>query len=75
MVIVFQNTIPFYRARILVKPGITGWAQTHQSYAETVEETAVKLEYDLYYIKHANLVMDIVILLRTFGLVFGFKGR
>ncbi|NLW72054.1 MAG: sugar transferase [Chloroflexi bacterium] len=75
LVIVFQNTIPFYRARMLVKPGITGWAQIHQPYAETVEETAVKLEYDLYYIKHANLVMDIVILLRTFGSVFGFKGR
>ena len=75
LVVVFQNIVPFYRARMLVKPGITGWAQIHQAYAETVEETAIKLEYDLYYIKHANLGMDILILLRTFGSVLGFKGR
>lgn len=75
LVTLFQSRVPFYRARLLVKPGITGWAQIHQSYAETVEETAVKLEYDLYYIEHASLAMDITILLRTFGSVLGFKGR
>lgn len=75
LVVVFQNIVPFYRARMLVKPGITGWAQIHQAYAETVEETAIKLEYDLYYIKHSNLGMDLLILLRTFGSVLGFKGR
>ena len=75
LVVVFQNIVPFYRARMLVKPGITGWAQIHQAYAETVEETAIKLEYDLYYIKHANLGMDMLILLRTIGSVLGFKGR
>ncbi|MFZ3071381.1 MAG: exopolysaccharide biosynthesis polyprenyl glycosylphosphotransferase [Anaerolineaceae bacterium] len=75
LVLVFQNEVPFYRARMLVKPGVTGWAQIHQPYAETVEETAVKLEYDLYYIEHASLIMDLSILLRTVGSVFGFKGR
>ncbi len=75
LVAVFQQNVPFYRARMLVKPGITGWAQIHQQYAETIEETAVKLEYDLYYIEHANLLMDITIILRTFGSVLGFKGR
>ena len=60
---------------MLVKPGITGWAQINQSYAETVEETAVKLEYDLYYIQHRNIFMDIVILIRTIGSSLGFKGR
>ena len=75
LVAVFQQEVPFYRARMLVKPGVTGWAQIHQRYAETVEETAVKLEYDLYYIEHANLLMDITIILRTFGSVLGFKGR
>ncbi|MEN6579223.1 MAG: sugar transferase [Anaerolineaceae bacterium] len=75
LVAVFQNEVPFYRARMLVKPGITGWAQIHQVYAETIEETAVKLEYDLYYIEHASFMMDIIILLRTFGAVLGFKGR
>lgn len=71
----FQNDVPFYRARMLVKPGITGWAQIHQAYAETVDETAVKLEYDLYYIQHASLIMDLQILWRTVGTVLGLKGR
>lgn len=75
LVILFQTRIPFYRARLLVKPGITGWAQIHQNYAENVEETAVKLEYDLYYIEHASFWMDINILMRTVGSVLGFKGR
>lgn len=75
LVEIFQKVLPFYRARMLVKPGVTGWAQINQPYAETVEETAIKLEYDLFYIEHANLLMDITILLRTFGAVLGFKGR
>jgi len=60
---------------LLVKPGITGWAQINYGYAATVEDTAVKLEYDLYYIKHRSIVMDIVIMLRTVGTVLGRKGR
>ena len=72
---VFQREVPFYRARMLVKPGITGWAQIHQAYAETVEETAIKLEYDLYYIENASFLMDISIILRTVTAVLGFKGR
>lgn len=75
LVSVFQKDVPFYRARMLVKPGITGWAQIHQAYAETVEETAIKLEYDLYYIEHASIMMDILIMLRTITSVLGFKGR
>ena len=75
LVRVFQREIPFYRARLLVKPGITGWAQIHQAYAETIEETATKLQYDLYYIEHATIWMDLIILLRTVGSVLGFKGR
>ncbi len=71
----FQNQIPFYRARLLVKPGITGWAQINFGYAGTVNETAIKLEYDLYYIEHRHLLMDISIILRTVGQVFGFKGQ
>ncbi len=71
----FQNEIPFYRARLLVKPGITGWAQINFGYAGSVEETAIKLEYDLFYIEHRNIVMDISIILRTVGQVLGFKGQ
>jgi exopolysaccharide biosynthesis polyprenyl glycosylphosphotransferase len=71
----FQKQIPFYRARLLVKPGLTGLAQVSYSYYTTVEEMAIKLEYDLFYIKHRNLFLDIVILLRTVGQVFGLRGR
>jgi exopolysaccharide biosynthesis polyprenyl glycosylphosphotransferase len=71
----FQNEIPFYRARLLVKPGLTGWAQVNYDYVSTVEDTAVKLEYDLYYIKHRSLVMDIKILFRTVGTVLKLRGR
>ncbi len=75
MVEQFQKALPFYRARLLVKPGVTGWAQINQKYAGTVDETAIKLEYDLYYIEHRTLLMDISIILRTVGSVFGFKGQ
>jgi exopolysaccharide biosynthesis polyprenyl glycosylphosphotransferase len=71
----FQNHVPFYRARLLVKPGITGWAQVNYGYASTIDETITKLEYDLYYIKHRNLILDLVIMLRTPATVFGFQGR
>jgi len=70
----FQEQIPFYRARLYVKPGLTGWAQVNQRYASTVEDTAVKLEFDLYYIKHRNLLLDFNIAIRTIGAVLGFRG-
>lgn len=71
----FQKQIPFYRARLLVKPGLAGWAQVNYGYAATVEDTAVKLEYDLYYIKHRNIWLDFFIILRTVGTVLGRRGR
>lgn len=70
-----HQAIPFYRARLLVKPGATGWAQVNFGYASTIEASATKLEYDLYYIKHQNLLLDFSIILRTVGAVFGFRGR
>lgn len=71
----FQKQIPFYRARLLVKPGLTGWAQINYGYVANVTETAVKLEYDLYYIKHRTLGVDFQIILRTIGTVFRLIGR
>jgi exopolysaccharide biosynthesis polyprenyl glycosylphosphotransferase len=71
----FQKQIPFYRARLLVKPGLTGWAQINYGYVASVTETAVKLEYDLYYIKHRTLGVDFQIILRTIGTVFRLIGR
>ena len=71
----YQKQIPFYRARLLVKPGLTGWAQINYGYAATIYDTVVKIEYDLYYIKHRNLGMDINIILRTIGTVIRRSGR
>jgi exopolysaccharide biosynthesis polyprenyl glycosylphosphotransferase len=71
----YQKQVPFYRARLLVKPGLTGWAQINYGYVATVEETSIKLEYDLYYIKHRTLAMDFQIILRTIGTVIRRTGR
>jgi exopolysaccharide biosynthesis polyprenyl glycosylphosphotransferase len=71
----FQRQVPFYRARLLVKPGLTGWAQINYGYYASVEEMSVKLEYDLYYIKHRTLAMDFQIILRTIGTVLRRTGR
>ena len=69
-----QEEIPFYRARLSVKPGLTGWAQVKYRYGNTTEDALIKLQYDLYYIKHQSMVLDILILLRTIRVVLGFKG-
>jgi len=70
-----QKQIPFYRARLLAKPGLTGWAQVNFGYASNAEENAVKLEYDLYYIKHRNTMLDLSILFQTVSDVIGLRGR
>ena len=70
-----QEHIPFYRARLFVKPGLTGWAQVNYGYANDYETNGVKLEYDLYYIKHRNLLLDFNIMIRTVGTVIGLRGR
>lgn len=63
--------IPFYNVRYFIRPGISGWAQIKQSYSmgnvspQTIEENLVRLAYDLYYIKHRSLFLDIAIALRT----------
>ena len=64
-VTVLTEQIPFYRQRHSVKPGVTGWAQINYKYGETIEDTIVKLEYDLYYIKNLSPSLDLYILLNT----------
>ena len=70
-----SRDIPFYRARHSVRPGITGWAQIHQNYGDSVEGAREKLEYDLYYVKHATPISDAIIILRTISKVLGLQGR
>jgi lipopolysaccharide/colanic/teichoic acid biosynthesis glycosyltransferase len=57
--------IPFYRSRLVVKPGITGWAQVCYPYGSSVEDALRKLQYDLYYIRHQSILQDVAIMLRT----------
>ena len=68
------EAIPFYKERLLVPPGITGWAQVKYPYAASIEASRRKLQYDLYYIKHMSLFLDCLILLRTFKtIIVGLK--
>jgi sugar transferase (PEP-CTERM system associated) len=64
-----EKEIPYYSIRHAVRPGITGWAQINYRYGASFKDAAVKLEYDLYYIKNMSLLMDLKILLRTVGVV------
>jgi len=70
-----EQRIPHFRTRLLVKPGLTGWAQVNAGYASTVEEMTRKLEYDLYYIRNRSMRLDLQILASTFIAVFGRRGR
>src|ERR1700730_18187704 len=71
----YEQTIPFYHFRQLVKPGLTGWAQVNYPYGESDEDAVEKLKYDLYYIRHYSLKLDAMIVLKTlYTMLFG-KGR
>jgi sugar transferase (PEP-CTERM system associated) len=67
-------SIPYYSERHRVKPGVTGWAQLLYPYGSTEEDAKRKLEFDLYYVKHAGIVLDLVILLQTVEVVLLGKG-
>jgi len=71
-----EKEIPFYRQRLLVKPGLTGWAQVEgPSYGGSKKETLEKLQYDLYYIKNYSFFLDLGIILKTINIVLKFKGQ
>lgn len=70
-----ERHVPWYRARLTVAPGVTGWAQVNQDYSDSIDDAVVKLEYDLYYIRHQSVWFDLAVLARTVGRVMGFKGR
>jgi lipopolysaccharide/colanic/teichoic acid biosynthesis glycosyltransferase len=69
-----EKQIPFYRARLLAKPGIGGWAQVNYGKGSSVEGSARKLEFDLYYIKHRGFFLDLWIIVRSVGSALGFQG-
>ena len=71
-----QKIIPYYCKRHFTTPGITGWAQINYPYGDSVEDAAEKLRYDLYYMKHMSIWLDLFIILETFNVIlFGKGGR
>ncbi len=68
------DQIPFYRERARVKPGLTGWAQVNFPYGASVEDARVKLSYDLYYVKHRSLLLDLAILFATVRVILFQEG-
>jgi exopolysaccharide biosynthesis polyprenyl glycosylphosphotransferase len=64
-----SDRVPFWAQRHLIKPGLTGWAQVRQGYAGSAEETATKLSYDMWYLRHRSLTVDLGILMRTVAVV------
>jgi exopolysaccharide biosynthesis polyprenyl glycosylphosphotransferase len=70
-----EREVPLYRARLVVAPGLTGWAQVNWTYGSSIRDAVIKLEYDLYYIKHQSVLFDALILLRTVGTMFRLGGQ
>ena len=71
----YEEKIPLYHFRHLVKPGITGWAQVNYPYGESEQDAVEKLKYDLYYIRHYSLTLDAMIVLKTIHTMLFGKGR
>jgi len=70
-----SEKIPFYEIRHIVKPGVTGWAQVNAKYGSTDDDALEKLQYDLYYIKHRSLFLDISIVFKTLSTIIFFRGQ
>jgi len=66
----FNKEIPYYSLRHFQRPGLTGWAQVNYPYASSLEDSKAKLEYDLYYVYHMTLLLDLRIILKTVRNVF-----
>jgi exopolysaccharide biosynthesis polyprenyl glycosylphosphotransferase len=67
--------MPFYETRHVIRPGLTGWAQVNYSYGESIEDSLIKLQYDLYYIKHRSIFLDLNIVIKTFSTVLFYRGQ
>jgi exopolysaccharide biosynthesis polyprenyl glycosylphosphotransferase len=67
--------MPFYETRHVIKPGLTGWAQVNYSYGESIADSLIKLQYDLYYIKHRSVFLDLNITIKTISTVLFYRGQ
>ena len=70
-----SQVIPFYETRHIIKPGLTGWAQVKVRYGSTVEDSLLKLQFDLYYIKHRSFFLDANVVIKTLSTMIFFRGR
>ena len=70
-----EEAVRFFNRRLLIKPGVTGWAQLRADYASDVDGAAEKLSYDLWYLRHRNLAVDLAICAKTFTSVLLRPGR
>ena len=72
---ILKKEVPFYELRLLVRPGLTGWAQINMENRAFAHEAKEKLRYDLYYIKHRTLLMELKIILKTLAMLSKRTGR
>jgi lipopolysaccharide/colanic/teichoic acid biosynthesis glycosyltransferase len=70
-----SEVLPFYETRHIVKPGVTGWAQVKTRYGASIDDSLLKLQHDLYYIKHRSFVLDVNILVKTLSTVIFCRGQ
>ena len=69
------EVMPFYHTRHVIKPGLTGWAQVKHAYGESIDDSLIKLQYDLYYIKHRSPFLDLNVVIKTLSTVLFFRGQ
>ena len=70
-----SRVIPFYETRHAVKPGLSGWAQVNSRYGSSIEDALIKLQYDLYYIKHRSFFLDVNIVVKTLNTMLYYRGQ
>lgn len=70
-----SQVIPYYETRHIIKPGLTGWAQVNTRYGSSVDDSLTKLQYDLYYIKHRSMFLDISITIKTLSTILYYRGQ
>ena len=69
------KSIPFYETRHIIKPGLTGWAQVKTGYGASVDDSLTKFQYDLFYIKHRSVFLDLNIMVKTLSTVLFYRGQ
>jgi len=70
-----SKIIPFYETRHTVKPGLSGWAQVNSKYGSSIDDSLIKLQYDLFYIKHRSFFLDINIIVKTLNTMIYYRGQ